>query len=60
MRMLSKFQSTMMQVVLQKIDRRSKPIRKQTKIVQESLAKKKIFLDQENFDILSLLQQNQS
>jgi hypothetical protein len=34
-----------MQVVLQKIDRRSKPIRKQTKIVQESLAKKKIFLD---------------
>jgi|TARA_B110000285_G_scaffold226212_1_gene285598 hypothetical protein len=45
MRMLSKFQSTLMQVVLQKIDRRSKPIRKQTKIVQESLAKKKIFLD---------------
>ena len=33
MRMLSKFQSTLMQVVLQKIDRRSKPIRKQTKIV---------------------------
>jgi hypothetical protein len=56
MKMLSKFQSTLMQVVLQKIDRRSKPIRKQTKIVQESLAKKKIFLDQENFDILSLLQ----
>lgn len=55
MRLLSKFQATLMQVVLQKIDRRSKPIRKQTKIVQSSLEKKKIFLDMENFDILSLL-----
>jgi fructose/tagatose bisphosphate aldolase len=40
MNLLTKFQATMMQVVLQKIDRRSKPIRKQTKIVTNSLNKK--------------------
>jgi hypothetical protein len=33
-----------MQVVLQKIDRKSKPIKKQVKIVEESLIEKKIFL----------------
>lgn len=59
MKLLTKFQATMMQVVLQKIDRRSKPIKKQTKITSESLKKKKIFLEKENFDILSLLQQGQ-
>jgi len=55
MNLLTKFQATMMQVVLQKIDRRSKPIRKQTKIVTASLNKKQIFLEEENFDILQLL-----
>jgi hypothetical protein len=34
-----------MQAVLQKIDRKSKPIKKQIKVVSESLLKKKIFLD---------------
>lgn len=58
MKMLTKFQATMMQVVLQKIDRRSKPIRKQTKIVTESLHKKQIYLEEENFNILQLLRQN--
>lgn len=43
--MLSKFQTTMMQVMLQKIDRKSKPIRKQTKLTAESLHKKNIFLE---------------
>ena len=57
--MLSKFQTTMMQVMLQKIDRKSKPIRKQTKLTAESLHKKKIFLEQENFDILGLLRDKQ-
>lgn len=58
MNLLTKFQATMMQVVLQKIDRRSKPIRKQTKIVTNSLNKKQIHLEEENFDILQLLRQN--
>lgn len=43
--MLTKFQATLMQAVLQKIDRKSKPIRKQTKVVSESLLKKKIYLE---------------
>ena len=58
MSMLTKFQATMMQVVLQKIDRRSKPIRKQTKIVTNSLHEKQIHLEEEDFDILQLLRQN--
>ena len=47
-----------MQVVLQKVDRRSKPIKKQEKIVNKNLQKKQIFLEEENFDILRLLQKN--
>lgn len=49
-----------MQAVLQKIDRKSKPIRKQTKVVSDCLNKKKIYLEEENFDILTLLQQKQN
>ena len=45
-----------MQSVLQKIDRIHKPIKKNSKIVDESLIKKGIFLEQDNFDILQLLQ----
>jgi len=48
-----------MQVILQKIDRRSKPIKKQEKVVNHNLKKKKIYLEEENFDILTLLQKNQ-
>ena len=48
----------MMQVTLQKIDRRSKPIKKQSKLVGEQLKRKKIYLEEENFDILALLRQN--
>jgi hypothetical protein len=48
-----------MQSVLQKIDRIAKPIKKNTQVVTESLIKKNIFLEQENFDILQLLQQRQ-
>ena len=47
-----------MQVVLQKVDRRSKPIKKQEKIVNKNLKKKNINLEEENFDILTLLQKN--
>lgn len=46
-----------MQVLLQKTHRRSKPIKKQEKIINHNLKRKKIFLDKENFDIVGVLQQ---
>jgi hypothetical protein len=46
-----------MQVLLRKIDRRSKPIKKQEKIVSQNLKKKRTFLEEENFDIMSILKQ---
>ena len=50
-------QANFMQVLLQKIDRRSKPIKKQEKIVAANLKRKRIQLDQENFDIINVLKQ---
>ena len=47
-----------MQVTLQKIDRRSKPIKKHSKLTEECLFKKGIFLEDEDFDILGLLRRN--
>jgi len=44
-----------MQVLLQKIDNRSRPIRKHERIISHNLKKKRILLDQENFDIISIL-----
>jgi hypothetical protein len=58
MKLLTKCQTNFMQVVLQKVDRRSKPIKKQEKIVNKNLKKKNINLEEENFDILTLLQKN--
>jgi hypothetical protein len=55
MRALSKCQMNFMRVVFQKIDRKSKPIKKEEKIVHENLKRKRIHLDSENFDILSVL-----
>lgn len=52
---LSKFQASLMQTVLQKIDRCVNPIRKNSQLVSKNLEDKNIFLDQENFDILKLL-----
>lgn len=46
-----------MQLVLQKIDRRSKPIRKEERVVSNNLKKKRIFLEEDNFDIMSILKQ---
>jgi hypothetical protein len=46
-----------MQVLLQKIDNRSRPIRKHERIISHNLKKKRILLDQENFDIISILKQ---
>jgi len=43
---------------MQKINRKSKPIKKREKQVNLSLKTKKIFLEEENFDILSILKNN--
>ena len=48
-------QMNMMQILLQKISRRSKVIRKQEKIVNENLKRKRIYLERENFDLMSFL-----
>ena len=45
-------------MAFQKIDRRSKPIKKHEKYISESLNRKEIFLDLETFDILTLLQRH--
>ena len=47
-------------VVYQKIDRKSKPIKKQEKLVSENLKRRRIFLEEENFDILSILYSSHS
>lgn len=50
-------QANFMQVLLQKIDRRSKPIKKQEKLVSANLKRKRIYLEMENFDIINVLKQ---
>ena len=55
MQTLALCQMNMMQILLQKISRKSKVIRKQEKIVNDNLKRKRIFLEQENFDILNVL-----
>jgi len=60
MNSLALCQINMMQVLLQKISRKSKVIRKQEKIVHENLKRKRIYLDREKFDIMSVLRQTAS
>jgi hypothetical protein len=55
MRALNNCQMNFIKVVFQKIDRKSKPIKKQEKLVSENLKRKRIYLEEENFDILSVL-----
>jgi len=55
MSQLALCQINFMQVLLQKIDRKSKPIRKQERIINANLKRKHIFLENENFDILNVL-----
>lgn len=57
MRNLVVCQANFMQVLLHKIDRRSKPIRKQESLVSANLKRKRINLEQENFDIISVLKE---
>lgn len=54
---LGECQMQMMRIILQRIDRKSRPIRKQERIVCESLKRRKVNLDDDNpFDILELIQ----
>lgn len=48
-------QMNMMQILLQKISRRSKVIRKQERIVNDNLKRKRIYLEKEGFDLMSFL-----
>ena len=48
-------QINFMQVLFQKIDRKYKPIRKQERIVKKDLNRKRIYLENENFDIMKIL-----
>ena len=45
-------QMNMMQIMLQKISRRSKVIRKQERIVNENLKRKRIYLEKEKFTLM--------
>lgn len=58
MKLLSNAQAGFIQLELQKIDRRSKPIKKQTTVLDEALRRKRIQLEKDGWDILSLLKKN--
>lgn len=49
-----------MKAIFTKIDRKSKPIKKYEKMVSENLKRKRVFLDEEDFDILGILNQASS
>ena len=49
----------MMQILLQKISRKSKVIRKQEKIVNDNLKRKRIYLERQNFDLKTVLVKSQ-
>jgi hypothetical protein len=55
MRQLTQFQSEVIQVTLNKIDRKSKPIKKQDKLISTSLKNKNMNIECDNFDIENLL-----
>ena len=48
-------QMNMMQLLLQKISRRSKAIRKQEKIVNDNLKRKRIYLEKDKFDLMTVI-----
>ena len=60
MRGLAICQMNMMQILLQKVSRRSKVIRKQEKIVNDNLKRKRIYLEREKFDLMSVLRRGLS
>ena len=58
MKNLAMCQMNMMQVLLQKISRRSKVLRRQEKIVNDNLKRKRIYLEKDKFDIKGVLKQS--
>lgn len=58
MQSLALCQMNMMQILLQKISRKSKVIRKQEKIVNDNLKRKRIYLERERFDLMSVLRKS--
>ena len=60
MKQLSRCQANFMQVLFQKIDRRSRPIKKQDKEISDNLKRKNIFLEQDGWDILNLLKKGKN
>jgi hypothetical protein len=57
MKALSRCQGNFMKAIFSKIDRKSKPIKKYEKMVSENLKRKRVFLLEEDFDILGVLNQ---
>lgn len=55
MSQLALCQINFMQVLFQKIERKNKPIKKQEKIINRNLKRKRIYLENENFDIMKIL-----
>lgn len=58
MQNLAVCQMNMMQILLQKISRRSKVIRKQEKIVNDNLKRKRIYLEREKFDLMGVIRKS--
>ena len=48
-------QMNMMQILLQKVSRRSKAIRKKEQAINDSLKRKCIYLEKDNFDLMTFL-----
>ena len=48
-------QMNMMQILLQKVSRRSKAIRKKEQAINDSLKRKRIYLEKDNFDLMTFL-----
>ena len=54
-------QMQLMRVILQRIDRKSRPIRKQERIVADNLRRRRVNLDDDDtFDIMELIQSSYS
>jgi hypothetical protein len=56
MKALSSCQETLSKIVLSNVHRRSKSIKKLERQVSESLRRRKVFLEESNFEIVDILQ----
>jgi hypothetical protein len=55
MRALTECQMSFVDVIFQNIDRKSKPIKKELKRIQQNLKKKNVNLYEEDFDIMRII-----